>query len=122
VTDVRPFVPARDFALSRDFYVALGWTELWSDGTLALLELGASRFVLQDRWVRAWAENCMLTVEVDDAEAWHAHVTGVLAAREYDGARASDLVREDWATVTYVWDPSGVLLHVAQFPPAEITT
>ena len=39
-SDLRPFIPAQDFALSRRFYQALGWREGWADDTMVLLELG----------------------------------------------------------------------------------
>jgi len=116
VTDVRHFVPARDFARSRGFYLALGWHEVWSDGRLSLLELGGHRLMLQDHYDRAWAENSMITVEVASAADWFTHVGDVLATGEYGEARAEPPRDEGWATVTYVWDPSGVLLHLAQFP------
>ena len=43
----RPFVPARDFALSKRFYEALGFRKLL-DGEVAIFAIGASSFVLQD--------------------------------------------------------------------------
>src|SRR5690606_31743617 len=64
VNDVRVFVPAREFEVSRAFYLALGWTELWADGSLSLLEIADRRFMLQDYFVEQWAHNFMMTVEV----------------------------------------------------------
>ncbi len=114
-SDVRPFVPARDFERSRRFYLALGWAELWSDEGLALLSLGGSQFMLQDRYVQEWADNSMLTVEVASADDWYRHVTAVLESDEFGESRVREPQDEGWARVTYVWDPSGVLLHFAQF-------
>jgi len=115
VQDVRPFVPAEDFAVSRAFYLALGWQELWSDGDMALLQLGEHRIMLQDFYVSDWADNSMITVEVIDAAAWYRHVSSVLARREYGDARVTEPRQEDWgAVVTHVWDPCGVLYHFAQ--------
>lgn len=113
--DVRPFVPARDFERSRRFYLALGWAELWRGDGLALLSLGGSQFMLQDRYVQQWADNSMLTVEVASADDWYRHVTTVLQSGEFGESRVREPQHEDWARVTYVWDPSGVLLHFAQF-------
>jgi catechol 2,3-dioxygenase-like lactoylglutathione lyase family enzyme len=105
-----------DLEKSRAFYRALGWAEIWSDGELALLSLAGRQMMLQDRYVKDWAENFMLTVEVASADDWYAHVSDVLAAGGYGGARVSEPRDEGWARVTYVWDPSGVLLHFAEFP------
>ena len=80
VDDVRMFVPSKDFDQSKSFYSALGWTTVWTDDDgLAILELGDHRFMLQDFYVREWAENFMMTVVVRSAQAWFDHVTGVLA-------------------------------------------
>jgi hypothetical protein len=122
VDDVRMFVPARDFAQSKSFYSALGWTTEWTDDDgLAILELGGHRFMLQDFYVREWAENFMMTVVVRSAPAWFDHVTDVLGAGEFGDARVSEPKVEEWgATVTYVWDPCGVLIHFTEFHPTPI--
>jgi hypothetical protein len=58
----------------------------------------------------------MITVAVASAADWHAHLELVLGTEEYGHARVEPPSQEDWATVTYAWDPSGVLIHFAQFP------
>lgn len=116
VSDLRPFVPAQDFALSRRFYAALGWREGYADEQLALFELGDCRFYLQAYHVKDWADNCMLHLSVADAQAWHRHVAQVLASGGFPGARVAPPKAQPYgATVTHVWDPSGVLLHLAQW-------
>lgn len=115
VIDQRVFVPALNFTVSRDFYRALGWRENWCDGRLAELELGGVRLLLQDYYLKAWAENFMLQITVADADAWHAHAAAVLASGSYGSARVTPPKLESWGfLVTYVHDPSGVLLHFAQ--------
>ncbi|MEZ5297045.1 MAG: hypothetical protein R2697_12445 [Ilumatobacteraceae bacterium] len=118
--DVRVWIGARDFEMSLRFYDALGWTIAWTDGEgLAHLELAGHRFVLQDYYAKQWCENSMVTVDVDDASAWFEHVSGVLSAGTFGSARVSEPRREDYgAIVTYVWDPSGVLLHLTEWPDA----
>jgi hypothetical protein len=93
---------------------------MWTDHEgLALLELAGYRFMLQNYYVKDWAENFMLTVVVDDARAWFQRVSAVLAGRQYGNARVAEPKDEEWgATVTYVWDPCGVLLHFTQFREA----
>ena len=44
VKDVRPFLPAKDFKVSKKFYTALGCTLIYDSDNLALFELGKSRF------------------------------------------------------------------------------
>ncbi len=113
---LRPFVPARDFTLSQDFYAALGCTLEWADDRLALFNLGGSRFYLQGHYVREWAENCMLHIAVQDTAQCFADISALTASGRFPGARVAPPRREPYgAWVTYVWDPCGVLLHLAQW-------
>ena len=114
--DLRTFLPSRDFALSRDFYLALGCQLEWSDENLALFVLSGSRFYLQGYYSKEWAENCMLHVSVQDATACFQQITELLSSGHFPGARVAAPKEEPYgARVTYVWDPSGVLLHLAQW-------
>ena len=114
-SQVSPFVGTRDFAVSRDFYVALGWQLLWDRDDLAQLELAGQRIFLQRYYQREWCENTMLHVTVADAAAWHEHAQAVIAGGAFGAARVTPPKREPHgALVTYIWDPAGVLLHMAQ--------
>jgi hypothetical protein len=66
--------------------------------------------------VKQWANNSMITVDVADAIAWFEHATTVIANGSFGEARVAPPKVEDFgATVTFVWDPSGVLLHFTQW-------
>lgn len=65
ITDVRVFVPAKDFSMSKSFYESLGWTVKWGDDNLALLEVADQRFYLQNYYAKEWAENFMLHASCD---------------------------------------------------------
>ena len=117
-TDIRVFVPALDFEQSLRFYTRLGWTLKWQadDNSLALLEFAHSRFFLQNFYVKAWAENFVFQVLVDDAAAWHDHVAALLAAESFGQARVNTPRKEPFGAITtHVWDPSGVLINLTQF-------
>lgn len=118
-TDLRPFIPARDFALSKRFYAALGWdTRDVADG-MALVTLGPEQhFYIQDYYLKDVAENAMLHVTVDDAHAWYRHVSSALDADAFPGARVQPPTPQSYgALVVFVHDPSGVLLHLCQWVP-----
>lgn len=53
----RPFLPARDFDLSRRFYVTLGFEKVL-DGDVAVFRVGSSGFV-------------------DDLDAWWVHIVSL---------------------------------------------
>ena len=48
----RPFLPAKDFDLSKRFYEALGFTKML-DGEVAIFRIGASGFILQKYFQKA---------------------------------------------------------------------
>lgn len=120
VSDLRPFIPARDFALSKRFYSSLGWdTRDVADG-LALVRLAEQQhFYIQDYYVKELAENCMLHLTVDDARAWYLHVSSVLRDNRFSDARVQPPKLQMYgAIVTFVHDPTGVLLHLCQWEPS----
>jgi catechol 2,3-dioxygenase-like lactoylglutathione lyase family enzyme len=117
VSDLRPFIPARDFALCKRFYAELGWeTQDVGDG-LALVRLADQQhFYIQDYYNKEVADNSMLHVTVEDAQAWYEHVSAVLRNDAFAGARVQAPKPQPYgATVTFVHDPSGVLLHLCQW-------
>lgn len=104
-----------NFAESLDFYTALGWAKNWQDDGLAELELANNRFYLQNYYNKAWANNFMMHITVNDAKAWWQHASQVIKEGNWKYARLREPKEESYgAVVTYVWDPSGVLLHFAQ--------
>lgn len=113
--NVKPFIGSRDFDVSRDFYIALGWKLNFDAGDIAELELGDCRFYLQRYYQKQWCDNSMLHITVEDAHAWYEHVSAILEVRSYGAARAKPPKKQSYgALVTFVWDPVGVLLHFAQ--------
>jgi catechol 2,3-dioxygenase-like lactoylglutathione lyase family enzyme len=114
------FVPAKDFALSKRFYAALGFHANWEEGDLAEYEIGGVRFLLQNLHHPIWAGHFVMHLRVDDAAAWARHAQAVIASGDYPGAKVAGPRDERWGfRTTYVWDPSGVLLHFAErLPPA----
>ena len=115
--DVKVFVPALDFSASLEFYTALGWQLIWKadDNGLAILELAGQRFYLQNYYNKDWADNFMMHILIEDAEAWWRYASNVIKQGQYKNARVKRPEKQDYdALVTFVWDPSGVLLHFAQ--------
>ncbi|MDH5859130.1 hypothetical protein [Lampropedia aestuarii] len=113
---LRTFIPAQDFSLSKEFYQALGGELEWSDAHLALFRFAGAHFYLQDYYIKEWAENCMMHITVQDAAASYSSMKALLASGRFAGARVAEPKREAYgASVSYVWDPSGVLLHLVQW-------
>lgn len=83
VADLNAFVPARDFDLSQRFYLDLGFTRLWGNSDIAQFEAGDFRFLLQNFYVPAHAENFMMSLAVDDADVWWQHIQEHDLQRKY---------------------------------------
>ena len=114
--DLKAFVGTRDFGLSKAFYLAAGFEIHWESETLIEFGVSGCRFLLQDYYEKSWCENMMMHLTVEDAEGWYSRIAEVLADRKYGAAKTQAPQREErGALVTYFWDPSGVLWHIAQF-------
>src|SRR5262245_9334176 len=72
----RPFLPSRDFELSKKFYEAVGFQKLL-DGEVAIFRVGGGEFILQRYFQKEWAENFMMQLMVDDLDAWWAHIVSL---------------------------------------------
>jgi len=110
----RPFLPARDYAVSRNFYEALGFEKLL-DGDVAIFGAGSGGFILQRRYQKEWAENCMMQLMVDDLDAWWTYLEGLDLPGNFNVQAPRPPAMQTWGLrVAYVYDPSGVLWHVCQ--------
>src|SRR5262249_6723663 len=117
--EIKAFVPAKDYALSRRFYQDMGFTMASDGGGIAFFHRGESSFLLQDFYVQQHAENFMMHLLVEDVHAWWSD----LQARDLGGKYGVSLTPpglRPWGMVDFtVTDPSGVLWRVAQNVPAH---
>ena len=115
-TDIaRPFLPARDFPLSKRFYEALGFTKLLDRDEVAIFRVGASSFILQNYYQKEWAENFMMQLVVDDLDAWWTHVESLGLPTAFGVPQPKPPAIQAWGLrIAYVTDPSGALWHIAQ--------
>ena len=66
VVEIKAFVPARDFALSKQFYQDLGFELAWPGDDLAYLRHGDSAFLLQNFYNEEHAGNFMMHLLVGE--------------------------------------------------------
>ena len=110
----RPFLPAKDFDVSKEFYQALGFTKLL-DSDVAIFAAGSSQFILQRYYQKDWAENFMMQLMVDDLDAWWNHVENLDLPGRFGVSSPKAPKVQPWGLrVAYVVDPSGVLWHIAE--------
>jgi catechol 2,3-dioxygenase-like lactoylglutathione lyase family enzyme len=114
IRDFKVYMPAKDFEQSKRFYARLGFKMSEGWGGTADFELNGNRFRLQDYYVKDWANNFMVVMGVDDAEAWHRHVREIVGSGEFDNVHVKPPETVDGSLVLHVVDPSGVLLVFVQ--------
>jgi len=114
---VRPFLPTKDFAASKHFYEALGFAKLL-DGDVAIFEVGTGGFILQNHYQPTWAENCMMQLMVDDLDGWWAHIQALDLPAAFGVEPPRPPAMQPWGLrIAYLFDPAGVLWHIAERRP-----
>ena len=71
---MKAFVPARNPELSKAFYTDLGFTINFSNDEISELQIGSFRFLLQRFYVAEHAGNFMMSLNVENADAWWEHI------------------------------------------------
>jgi len=115
VSDIKAFVPAKDLDVSKAFYEDLGFTINFSNDQIAELQIGAFRFLLQKFYVAEHAGNFMMSMSVEDADAWWQYIQEKEIARKYPGIMCKPPEMQPWGLrILYLSDPSGVLWHIGE--------
>ncbi len=112
---LRPFVPAKDFALSKRFYQALGFALTLEDDQVAILKTGSFSFILQNFHQQDLAENLMVQLLVRDGEAWWRDHEPAKLVETFGVKAPKPPAMQPWGLkVGFLFDPSGVMWHVAE--------
>ncbi|MGA8038192.1 MAG: VOC family protein [Candidatus Acidiferrales bacterium] len=119
----RPFLPSKDFEASKSFYEALGFRKSLDGADVAIFGVGAGvfgnqgAFIVQRYYQKEWAQNFMMQLMVDDLDAWWAHIVSLDLPGKFGVQAPAPPAMQPWGLrVAYVFDPAGVLWHVAQRP------
>jgi uncharacterized glyoxalase superfamily protein PhnB len=122
VKALRPFVPAKDFEISKRFYADIGFAVEPLDDSIAAMHIGSHSFLLQNYYAKEWADNFVMHMSVDDLDAWWEHLTSLDLVSRY-GARSPRAPKlQSWGlTVAFMFDPAGVLWHIAALPATTTT-
>ena len=112
--EIKAFVPAKDFKVSKQFYTDIGFTKASDSDGIAYFHHGNCSFLLQEFYEKAFAENLMMHLLVEDAYSWHEQITKSGVAEKY-GVKISAVIEQPWGMLDFVvHDPSGVLWRVGQ--------
>jgi catechol 2,3-dioxygenase-like lactoylglutathione lyase family enzyme len=112
--EIKAFVPAKDYALSKRFYSDLGFVEASDFDGIAYFHVEGAAFLLQDFYVEPLAHNLMMHLLVEDVDAWWTRVHAADLAGKY-GVKVGEIELQPWRMRDFVLtDPSGVLWRIAQ--------
>ena len=109
------FVPSgADFALALRFFKELGFEKLWEHDGLAGLRFGGASFMLQQIDLPIWQQNQMITLEVDDLDAYWSELDALHLSDRYAGVKLKPPSDYPWGREIHLIDPAGVCWHVQQ--------
>ncbi|BDA77378.1 glyoxalase [Leptospira kobayashii] len=112
VIEIKAFVPAKDYELSKQFYQDMGFNLKSEGGGVAYFQVGKSSFLLQNFYNREFAENLMMHLLVEDANAWFQKLSNNSLSEKYK-IRITSPETQPWRMVDFiVADPSGVLWRI----------
>lgn len=119
VAAAKAFVPARDFALSKRFYAAIGFEMVWASDALAVFRHGAAGFMLQNFHIAEHSANFMMHLLVNDVDAWWQQLQDKRIADEFNVKIGTPELRP-WGQRDFtLFDPSGVLWRIGQHAAAS---
>ncbi len=112
---IRPFIGAKNFETSRNFYRDLGFEEVVLGPDMSLFKTEGIGFYLQDAYVQDWIDNTMIFLEVDDADRYWNGLLALNLTRKYEGVKLTPIRKYDWGKECFLHDPSGILWHFGEF-------
>ena len=110
VTDIKVFVPSKDYEISKSFYAEIGFKREFVTDDLTVFQNGSSFLYLQRFYNQELADNFMLQICVSDIE----EAFDVCSSSEHK-IRITPIEQEAWGKVFYLWGPAGELLHITEF-------
>ncbi len=114
---IRPFIGAKDYQMSRNFYRDLGFEEIVISNNMCLFKTEGLGFYLQDAYVKDWIDNSMIFLEVADVHSYWEALSALGLTTKYEGVRLTAVKQFDWGKECFLHDPSGILWHFGQFKP-----
>jgi hypothetical protein len=116
--EIKAFVPAADFELSKQFYMALGFEIPWTSEDLAYVRYGDTSFLLQAFNHPQFIKNFQMHLLVEHVDDWYANIQRSGIVEKFD-IRVGALQDQSWGMRDFtLFDPSGVLWRMAQNLPA----
>jgi uncharacterized glyoxalase superfamily protein PhnB len=112
--ELKAFVPAKDFELSKRFYLDLGFVMCSEGGGVAYFHHGKCAFLLMQFYDQSAAEKLSLHLLVEDVDAWWSKLNDDGIATKY-GVAMTRVQLQSWRMRDFTLaDPSGVCWRIGQ--------
>jgi catechol 2,3-dioxygenase-like lactoylglutathione lyase family enzyme len=112
--ELKAFIPARDFNLSKQFYQDVGFVLASDSDGVAYFHHANVSFLLQDFYVKELAENLMMHLLVESVDSWWNAIREAKIDEKY-GVKVTVVEQRPWRMRDFVlFDPSGVLWRIAE--------
>ncbi|WP_316803693.1 glyoxalase [Pedobacter nototheniae] len=112
---IRPFIGAKNFELSRNFYLDLGFQEVVLTSKMSLFKSRELGFYLQDAYVQDWVDNTMVFMEVENVNRFYDDLLALNLTDRYKEVKLVPVRVEHWGRECFLHDPSGILWHIGEF-------
>ena len=112
---IRPFIGAKNFEVSRNFYQDLGFQESILTRDMSYFKTDGMGFYLQDAYVKDWIDNSMVFLEVEDVGRYWKELVALDLTTKYKSVKLVPIKEYVWGRECFIHDPSGILWHVGEF-------
>ena len=109
---IRTFLPSKEFEVSRQFYLDLGFSIVWEGEDLITFGTKTCNFFLQNYYQEDWANNLMMQMFVDDLEALYQKALPLID--KYENTKIKPIFTADYGRTFHLIDPAGVLWHMTE--------
>lgn len=118
--EFKPFISAgpKGLEASKKFYEALGFDLMWERDTTCAFDTGLGKFLIerhQGEGADEGAKHQMLHLWAKSVDDWYAYLRRERIEERFEGVKIAAPEVMPWGLrVCFVWDPAGVLLHIAE--------
>lgn len=112
--EIKAFVPAKDYSLSKQFYQDIGFKIGHDSHDTTYFYYDECSFLLQNFYQKDHASNFMMHILVEDIESWNEKLKSLNLVEKYD-AFVGEISIQPWGMKDFiVSDPSRVLWRFGQ--------
>ncbi len=112
---IRPFIGAKNYVISQNFYRDLGFKEVVLSSSMSYFDSNGFGFYLQNAFVKDWIDNTMVFMELENVKEFWEELIKLELPSKYETVKIVPVKVLDWGKECFVHDPSGVLWHFGEF-------